>query len=112
MKRSALAAALSTCFLAASCGEPKRVVESIPTPKERLICERSGTRPAVPPEYAIDWTKVRTVAEAKVEHERFVATLRTREGIVAGYIVKLEGVNFTCWTNVEWRRQFEAGLAK
>jgi hypothetical protein len=112
MKPSALAAALSTCFLVASCGEPKRVVEHLPTPPERLVCERSGTRPAVPPEYAIDWTKVRSVAQAKTEHEKFVATLRTREGIVAGYIVAVEGKNFTCWTNMEWRRQFEAGLGK
>ena len=31
---------------------------------------------------------------------------------VAGYVLKLEGVNFICWTNMEWRRQYEAELAK
>jgi hypothetical protein len=25
--------------------------------------------------------------------------------------LKLEGVNFVCWNNMEWRRQYEAGLA-
>lgn len=114
MKTSLKAGLLAICTVtltAASCGE-KRVVESLPTPAERLVCERAGTRPAVPPEYVIDWTKVSTVAQAKIEHEKFVAVLRTREGIVAGYIVKIEGNLWTCWNNVEWRRQYEAGLAK
>lgn len=109
-KRLISAAALLVSL--AACGEPKRVVESLPTPPERLICEPAGTRPAVPAEYVIDWTKIRTVAQAKSEHEKFVATLRTREGIVAGYIVKIEGKLFTCWTNAQWRRDYEAGLAK
>lgn len=99
-------------LLLTGCGPTKRVVESLPTPAERLICESAGTRPAVPPEYVIDWTKVRTVAQAKSEHEKFVAVLRTREGIVAGYIVQLEGKHFLCFTNAQWRRDYEAGLAK
>jgi hypothetical protein len=112
MKRSATALLLSTLFLTSACGGDRRVVESLPTPPERLICEQAGTRPTLPPEHAIDWSQVKTVAAAKLEHEKFVAVLRTREGLVAGYVLKLEGVNFTCWTNVEWRRQYEAGLAK
>ena len=108
-KLSALAAALGTCFLTSGC-ETKRVAEHLPTPAERLICEPAGTRPQVPAEYKIDWTKVQTVAQAKAEHERFVGTLRTREGIVAGYIVSLEGKLFTCFSNTEWRRQYEAGI--
>lgn len=112
MKRSARAAALLTlCLAVSACGE-KRVVESLPTPAERLICEPAGTRPAVPPEYAIDWGKVLTVDSARVEHERFVSVLRTREGIVAGYVLQLEGKLFRCFSNMEWRRQYEVGLAK
>jgi hypothetical protein len=101
---------LSTCSLtltAASCGE-KRVVKALPTPPERLICEKAGARPTLPPEHKIDWSQVRTVAAAKLEHEKFVGVLRTREGKVTGYVLKLEGVNFVCWNNMEWRRQFEA----
>jgi hypothetical protein len=110
MKRRALALALSTLFLAVSaCGE-KRTVEALPTPPERLICERTGTRPAIPPEHKIDWSAVRTVDAAKLEHERYVAVLRTREGAVAGYVMELEDAFFRCWNNMEWRRQYEAGL--
>lgn len=104
-------ALIGLSLVISACGDTKRVVEAIPTPPERLICEQAGTRPAVPPEHAIDWGQVRTVDAAKVEHEKFVSVLRTREGLVAGYVLKLEGVNFTCWNNMEWRRQYEAGLA-
>jgi hypothetical protein len=95
-----------------ACGDTKRVVESLPTPPERLVCERAGTRPTIPPEHAIDWSQVRTVDQAKVEHGKYVASIRTREGIVAGYVLKLEGNLFTCWNNMEWRRQFEAGVSQ
>ena len=109
-KQSALAAVLLTCSLAVSACEPKRISEALKTPPERLVCEPAGTRPAVPPEYVIDWQRIQSVAQARAEHEKFVAVLRTREGIVAGYIVGLEGKLFTCWTNMEWRRQYEAGI--
>lgn len=112
MKPTGTALALSTlCLAVSACGEPKRIAVALPTPPVRLVCGQAGTRPAVPPEYAIDWAHVLTVPQAKLEHEKFVGVLRTREGIVAGYILKLEGVNFTCWNNVEWRRQYEAGLS-
>jgi hypothetical protein len=93
-----------------ACGGTQRVVESIPTPAERLICEQAGTRPQLPPEHAIDWSQIRTVDAAKIAHENFVSVLRTRENIVAGYVLKLEGVNFVCFNNMQWRRDFEAGL--
>lgn len=92
------------------CSEPKRIAEQLPTPPERLVCERGGTRPAVEPEYQIDWARVLTVPQARLEHEKFVGVLRLREGVIAGYILKLEGINFLCWNNMEWRRQYEAGL--
>lgn len=104
----ALAAVLLT-LPAAMCGE-MRVVEHLPTPPERLVCERAGTRPTIPPAYTIDWSQVRTVAQAKAEHEKYVATILTREGIVAGYVLKVEGNLWRCWNNVEWRRQYEAGI--
>ena len=112
MQQSRKAAALLMCFsaLAISACDTKRVIEHLPTPPERLVCEPAGDRPAVPPEYAIDWQRIQTVAQARAEHEKFVSVLRTREGIVAGYIVGLEGKLFTCWTNMRWRVEYEAGL--
>lgn len=104
-------ALLTFCSLAASCGEPDKVVEHLPTPPERLICELAGERPAVPREHEIDWTGVGTVAEAFAEHSKFVASVRSREGVVAGYIMRLEGKLFTCYTNMEWRRTFERDLS-
>ena len=94
----------------AACGDTKRVAEHLPTPPERLICERVGTRPTIPPEHQIDWTQIRTVPAAKLEHEKYVATVRTREGVVAGYVLKLEGELFKCWLNMTWRREYEAGI--
>lgn len=93
-----------------ACGTTKRVVEHLPTPPERLICERAGTRPTLPQEHAIDWALVRTVPAAKIEHEKFVSVLRTREGLVAGYILKIEGELFRCFNNAQWRREFEVGI--
>jgi len=95
-----------------ACGGEKRTAEFIPTPPERLICDRLGTRPTIPPEYQIDWSHVTTVQQAHSEFDKYVATIRTREGVVAGYVLKLEGVNFACFNNMQWRREFEADLAK
>lgn len=94
----------------AGCTEPKRIAEHLPTPPERLVCERAGTRPVLPAEHEIDWAQVQSVAAAKLEHVKFVTTLRSREGLVAGYVLKLEGKLFQCFTNTEWRRQFEKGI--
>lgn len=95
-----------------ACGETKRSVSFIPTPPERLVCEQAGTRPTLPPQYVIDWAKVSTAAQAKAEHQKYVAATLSREGVVAGYILKLEGVNFVCFNNALWRKEFEADLAK
>lgn len=106
------ALALSTFCLtltAASCGE-RHVVTALPTPPERLVCEGAGNRPAIPPEYVIDWAKVATVAQAKSEHERYVGTIRTRENVIVGYITQIEGRLFVCSNNMAWRRDFEKGL--
>lgn len=114
MKRSVTAAALLTFCLAVSACQPrvKRTAEFIPTPPERLVCELAGTRPTIPPEFQIDWTHVATVAQAKIEHDAYVKSVRTREGVVAGYILKVEGNLFVCFNNMQWRQEFEADLAK
>lgn len=113
MKLSVTALALSTlCLAISACGADKYTAAFIPTPPERLVCERTGTRPTIPAEYVIDWAKVTTVAQAHSEFDKYVAVIRNREGVVAAYVLKIEGVNFLCWNNVQWRREFEADLAK
>lgn len=115
MRRKKTALALSTLFslTLASCGEPKRVVLPLPTPPERLVCEPAPVnRPSVPPEYVIDWNKVTSVPQARTQHDAYVVSVRKREGIVAAYIVSLEGKLFICSNNAQWRRDFEKGAAK
>lgn len=107
-------------LLVAGCKEPIRSVSALRPDKtnpERFVCDPTGTRPAVPAEYKIDWPSVslapnvpEAVKRAKAEHEKFVAVLRTREGVVAGYILKLEGKHFICFNNMAWQRDFYAGL--
>lgn len=89
---------------------PDKVVQHLPTPPERLICEPAGERPSVAPEHVIDWTRVVTVEQAQAEHAQYVASIRSREGVITGYIMRLEGKLFTCHTNMEWRRAFEKAL--
>lgn len=98
-----------SCFLLAAC-EPQKIVEPLPTPPERLVCEAAGIRPDIPAEEPIDWGAIRTVEEARDAYARFLATVRTREGIIAGYVLQLEGKLFVCFNNMEWRRQWEAEL--
>jgi hypothetical protein len=114
MKRIATALALSTlCLAVSACGGPaKYTAEFIPTPPERLVCERTGTRPTLPPEYQIDWGHITSVPQAKAEVVKLVQRQHERERIVAGYVLQVEGVNFICFNNMQWRRDFEADLAK
>lgn len=106
------AALLTFCLALASCGEPQKIAVAIPTPPERLICEAAGDRPTIPPEHSIDWPRVATVEQARAEHTRYVAAIRDREGVVTSYLLGIEGKLFTCWANVEWRRNFEQGLPR
>lgn len=114
MQRWQKGLALSTLCLtlsAASCGE-KRVVTSIPIPAERIDCVAlsPSARPQLPPEHKIDWVRLRTLAEAKAEHDLFVKSVRAREAIVAHYIVTVEGVLFACANDAEWLRDREKEL--
>ena len=75
-----------------------------------MHCEAAPDRPAIPPEYAIEWQDVQTVAQARAKHEAFVRSVRSRENIVASYIVDIEGRLFVCSNNVQWWRDYWAGL--
>lgn len=119
MKRLKKAVRLSTlCFLAASgCGE-KAVVKALPIPADRMDCIAAGQRPAIPPEYAIDWKRVESaltvpqaVSAARSEVQQFVGSVRTREGTVAGYVLDLEGQLFACSNDAQWLREWQKAVA-
>jgi hypothetical protein len=103
-----LCAALVAISLS-GCGE-KRVVANLPPPAEKLACAATRDRPTIPPEYVIDWAKVRTVEQAKAEHLKYVAVIRTREGAITGYILRIEDRLFNCSSNMAWLRDFENGI--
>lgn len=111
MKQKLKVPALLMCCLAlsgASC--EKRVQVPLPIPPERMDCQ-TISRPTVPPEYLIDWTKVQTVEQAHAEHDAFVTQLRKREGIVAVYIVQLEGSLFACADDASWLKDYTSRLS-
>lgn len=106
MKRPLLAIALST-LCSAGC-ETLPALAPVTPPADKMDCRAlsAADRPRLPPEYRIDWTQVTTVAQARTEHEAFVRSVRTREGITVGYIVTVEGVQFACASDAEWLRDF------
>ncbi len=53
---------------------------------------------------------MRSSLRARSEHDAYVRSIRTREGIVAGYVVDLEGKHFVCFNNVAWQRDFWSKL--
>ena len=110
MRESRTGLALSMCFsaLTVSGCQEKRVVTNLKPPSERLQCAPAGERPTIPPEHRIDWQSVSTVAQARSEHDAYVRSVRTREGMVAGYIVAVEGKLFACSNNAAWLREWYA----
>lgn len=113
MKLNATVLALSTlCLAVSACGEQKYTAEFIPTPPERLVCELAGTRPTIQPTTPIDWAQITTVAQARIAHDQYVKQVYVREGVVGGYVLNIEGKLFTCFNNMQWRRDYEAELAK
>lgn len=84
-----------------------------PIPADRLDCEVIvDQRPALPPEYVIDWKRVSSVDEARREHEAFVTRLRKRETPVALYVVELEGQLWACADDDQWIVDFLEKLPK
>lgn len=101
------------CLAVSACQTTKRATVALrpdQTNPERFQCFPAGTRPKLGPEYQIDWSQVTTVEQARKEHERFIAILRSRENIVAGYVLNLEGQHFFCVNNMQWLRDYYRGL--
>lgn len=105
-RKTALPLLMCSLAIATSACEPKRIVTNLPPPAERLQCVGVTGRPTIPGEYKIDWSRVTTVAQARSEHEKFVAAIRTREGVIAGYVLEVEGKLFTCSNNAQWLREY------
>lgn len=111
MKRWLKVLAPLMCFSALTAGScEKRAVQSLPIPPERMDCAKLSKRPTITPEYQIDWQSVTSVAQARSEHERFVAVIRTREQAVAGYILEVEGELFACSNDAAWLRDWQSRL--
>lgn len=112
MQQSRKALALSmlcSALLTSACTE-KRVVTALPIPAERMDCQAAtGQRPQLNPEYKIDWAKVASVGQAKIEHDRFVSVIRGRENTVANYVLEIEGQLFQCANDAAWVREWNAG---
>lgn len=112
-----LALILPALLALAACTEPKRIAEALPIPAERMDCVAAGTRPAIPPEYTINWQRVESaltvpdaVRAARSEVSQFVGSIRTREGTVAGYVLALEDKLFMCSSDAQWLREWQAGI--
>lgn len=99
---------LCSALLISACTE-KRVVTALPIPAERIDCVVVGPRPTLPPEHVIDWPRLRSIAQAKSEHEHYVHSVRQREQIVAHYIVDVEAMQFACANDAAWLREWNAG---
>lgn len=93
-----------------ACADPKRIVEATPIPAERMDCVAADTRPAIPPEHKIEWANVSNVLQARQEYNQYVASVRAREGMVAGYVLELEGKLFLCANDAAWLREWQAGI--
>lgn len=76
----------------------------------RLVCEAAPERPAIPATYSIDWSKVKTVEQARGEYEAYVRSIIARNGVVAGHIVEIEDRLFVCSNNAQWWRDYWARL--
>lgn len=112
---------LSTLCFVSGC-ETVRATEALrpdQTNPERFVCETAGSRPEINPEYQIDWasvaaqpTKEAAVEEAKRQVTNQLLVQHSREKVVSEYVLKLEGVNFECFNNMQWQKDFYAGLEK
>lgn len=101
-----------SCSLLAGC-QTERIASAVRPDldhPDRLVCETAGERPPLPSAYVIDWPHVTTVEQAKAEHEIYVRSVLARNGVLAAYIVEIEGKLFTCSNNAQFWRDYWSGL--
>ena len=99
MKRLLLGIALSTFCLAGSACNTTRVAVPLKPDPARMDCVavEPGQRPAIPPEYVIDWTKVTTIDRAKSEHDAYVRSVRAREGVTVEELTATTQAAMLAW---------------
>jgi hypothetical protein len=102
-------ALLTLCSLLGAC-ETTRIAVPVEIPEDRVDCRAAGDRPAIPPEHVIDWSRVTTVPQARAEHDAYVRSVRTREGVTVGWIVQIEGQLWACSNDDQWLREFYGRL--
>lgn len=111
MKHPVKALILSmSCFLLSSC-ETTVKRETVPLnvkaeSPEHFVCPPKPDRPTLPPGYTIVWADVENVAEAQLEVSILIESIMARNGVVADYILDLEGIHFTCWNNMQWQNDY------
>lgn len=115
MRRLLTVGILSTLCFSAACS-PERVAVGVRPDlanPARLVCEAApDKRPERGEPYAIDWSKIETLAQAEIEHGRYVARERERNAVVASYVVEIEGRLFVCASNAQWWRDYWRALPK
>lgn len=121
MKQSLrIVALLMFCSLAA-CGNerPEIHFKPIAIPAERMDCAVLIKRPPVGEEYKIDWASVEAAPDkdfairlAKLEVQKLRYSLHQRDGVVANYILNIEGILFGCSNDAEWLREYSAKSAE
>ena len=120
MKQLIMTAILSTCcFSLAACETTREAAPLRPDldNPERLECEgvtRDAAGDVIRPDrgepYVIGWDDVASVAQAKVEHDRYVARERERNLVVTDYVLTIEGRLFLCSSNMQWWRDYWSRL--
>lgn len=85
--------------------KPLNVAATYP---DKFECEKGveGGRPALPPELAVP----DSLANYKEWHKEFLERVRARELVVANYVLALEAVNFKCWDNMQWQKDYYSKL--
>lgn len=96
MRRTLIAALSTLCLISCT---PARIQIARP-PADKLVCDPLPATPMLTP---LDWSEMVTVDEARV-------LVQQREGETADYIVALRGAWFSCSSDVDWNRDYNAAL--
>lgn len=100
--------------LAGCAGDPEVVPLNLKARQpDWFTCEGvdpQSDRPTLPPAVTIDWNSLHTVQQAREAHDRYVARMVDRNGLVVGYMMLIEGRLFTCANNMQAQRDFYDAL--
>lgn len=130
MKRLRTAAALLMFSLGcatSACGpEPEIRTASLQVPGDRLDCQAFGTstRPMLPAQHVVDFAELAKSVRAAPTMDaavkvlvdeidgRLLKSVRTREGVIVGYVIEVEGETWHCASDAQWIIDWQAGTAR